>query len=173
MSYACKVHGEVDYYENATGVRKGRRRCKACFLDGTKPRPERRDYFKAWNVSAAGRSADLKRRTRDKARVIAAYGGKCLCCSEMNEAFLSIDHVGDNGAAHRKEIGQSKTYQWLRLNGFPKDGFQLLCHNCNRGRWINGGECPHKSSSPLSAKILRFGFIGRSEPFRTQLTAGG
>jgi hypothetical protein len=25
-----------------------------------------------------------------------------------------------------------------------REGYQVLCSNCNRGRWRNGGECPHK-----------------------------
>jgi hypothetical protein len=33
----------------------------------------------------------------------------------------------------------------LRKNGFP-EGFQVLCANCNIGRHINGGICPHESN---------------------------
>ena len=33
-------------------------------------------------------------------------------------------------------------YGWLRRNSYP-EGFQVLCHNCNLGKKINGGVCPH------------------------------
>lgn len=170
--YRCRVHGYTqNFYESTTT---GARRCRACHVereDSIGPR-ERTDYMKAWNKSDHGRKIDMTRRRKDKAEVLRAYGGKCVCCGEMNEAFLTIDHVGDNGAAHRREAGEH-IYQWLRLHDFPKDAFRLMCLNCNRGRWINGGECPHRSVKPLSAQIVRYGFIGRREPFREALTAGG
>ena len=31
----------------------------------------------------------------------------------------------------------------LKRQGWPKDGYQLLCANCNQGRARNGGVCPH------------------------------
>ena len=85
---------------------------------------------------------------RLKAKVIAAYGGKCECCGESEPAFLTIDHVNNNGSEHRKSIGSNRIYGWLEKHGFPRDGFQLLCFNCNCGRRINGGICPHQSAIP-------------------------
>lgn len=35
-------------------------------------------------------------------------------------------------------------YRWLKQQGFPKEDFRILCHNCNRGTYFNGGICPHK-----------------------------
>lgn len=76
--------------------------------------------------------------------VLSAYGGRCQCCGETTEEFLTIDHVYNDGAAHRKNIGGggSSTYIWLKRNGFPKDRFQLLCMNCNWGK-ARYGQCPH------------------------------
>ena len=31
----------------------------------------------------------------------------------------------------------------LRDHGWPKEGLQLLCCNCNQGKARNGGVCPH------------------------------
>lgn len=68
-----------------------------------------------------------------------AYGRTCACCSEDHEVFLAIDHINEDGAAHRRVI-KSGFYQWLRDNQYPS-GFQTLCHNCN---WAKSrGECPH------------------------------
>jgi hypothetical protein len=73
-----------------------------------------------------------------------AYGGyKCVCCGETHPAFLSIDHVNNDGGKHRRSVGRgANIYTWLRDNGYP-EGFQVLCHNCNHGKHLNGGVCPH------------------------------
>ena len=102
----------------------------------------------AWR--AANREQALKaqrlsgRKLKDAA--YAAYGGyRCACCGETIEAFLSIDHVNNDGAHHRRLVDRRKIYKWLARNGYPKD-FQVLCMNCNFGKARNGGICPHKSS---------------------------
>lgn len=81
-----------------------------------------------------------------KREVMEAYGGKCQCCGESEIAFLSIDHINNDGYKHRSEIGVGGTiiYSFLKKKGFPKEGFQVLCFNCNHGKHINGGVCPHK-----------------------------
>jgi hypothetical protein len=71
----------------------------------------------------------------------------CDCCGETIEAFLTLDHVNQDGAAHRRAIGGtkaagSKTYHWLIKSGFPA-GYRVLCFNCNCGRHKTGGICPH------------------------------
>lgn len=81
-----------------------------------------------------------------KAEVITAYGGRCVCCGENTFEFLSIDHVNNDGAAHKRMLKSAKVgqnmYRWLKKHNFPKDGFQLLCMNCNfaKGKY---GVCPH------------------------------
>lgn len=79
-----------------------------------------------------------------RVRVLAAYGNKCACCGESEPAFLAIDHVNNDGAAHRKSVGNGDAfYRWLEKLEFPS-GFQCLCANCNWGKHVNGGVCPHK-----------------------------
>jgi len=74
------------------------------------------------------------------------YGGQsCKCCNESNIFFLTIDHINNNGAQHRKETGGvsgKNLAWWLKKNGYPS-GFQVLCFNCNCGRARNDGVCPH------------------------------
>jgi hypothetical protein len=65
-----------------------------------------------------------------KIQVFKEYGNKCVNCKCTNLPFLSIDHIDETGADHRKEIG-ADIYTWLKQNNFPKDNFQLLCFNCN------------------------------------------
>ena len=84
---------------------------------------------------------------RDNAKqsIFNFYGNKCNCCRESNPMFLSIDHINNDGYKHRKELkltGGTSLYRWLFLNNFPK-GFQTLCYNCNMGKRINKGKCPH------------------------------
>jgi len=76
--------------------------------------------------------------------VMAHYGGRCACCGEDRLQFLTIDHINGGGTKHRKEIGHGghAVYRWLIRNDFPPD-FQVLCFNCNDGRQVNGGICPH------------------------------
>lgn len=87
---------------------------------------------------------------RDKLRkeVLEAYGGKCTCCGESHPEFLAIDHVNEDGAKHRRHIGGgANMYRWLRKQGFPKEEFQLLCHNCNFAKSKYEGGCPHQRHS--------------------------
>ena len=77
-----------------------------------------------------------------RAEIIAAYGGKCACCGEATEEFLTMDHIGGRGCHHRKEVG-TKLYRLLRRSGFPKDQFRLLCMNCNFSFGMKG-YCPHQ-----------------------------
>jgi len=65
-----------------------------------------------------------------------------------------MDHVLNNGAAHRKQMYPKIKrrrgsgygfYLWLKKQGFPQDEFQLLCMTCNWGKKMNGGVCPHKT----------------------------
>jgi hypothetical protein len=77
-----------------------------------------------------------------KLRVFEHYGLKCSCCGEDTYEFLTIDHINNDGKQHRREI-QSTIYLWLIRNNFPKE-FQTLCFNCNCGKSINKGVCPHR-----------------------------
>lgn len=78
-----------------------------------------------------------------------AYGTKCACCGEDTPEFLTIDHINEDGASHRKSIAPTRKctseelYRWLKNNNYPS-GFQTLCQNCNVGKFRNGGICPHK-----------------------------
>jgi hypothetical protein len=66
----------------------------------------------------------------------------CACCGEAGLPFLCMDHINNDGAAHRKELRSNVITTWLVKNGFP-DGFQVLCYNCNNGKRVNRGVCPH------------------------------
>jgi hypothetical protein len=91
-------------------------------------------------VRATARTSMARQREAARLAVLEAYGGRCACCGESEPMFLALDHV--NGLqGERKNSHQTRRDAILR--GFPAD-YQLLCHNCNLGRSLNGGVCPHK-----------------------------
>lgn len=106
----------------------------------------RRANLKAHNARKVARCLALRR------EVIDAYGSECACCGEKHIEFLAIDHVNGNGRQERlkvRRIGHS-FYLWLRRNGFPKEGFRVLCHNCNQSLGLYG-YCPHHAPSMFPA----------------------
>lgn len=138
-------------------------RVKAANREWQKANPDRvkaaqKRYKESHPGLAAARTAEWRAKNREQAlaaqrrinsdrkkRVYAAYGGmECACCGEKTEAFLSIDHINNDGADHRRVVDRRNLYKWLEKNGFPP-GYQVLCMNCNFGKARNGGICPHKS----------------------------
>jgi hypothetical protein len=67
---------------------------------------------------------------------------ECVCCGESKFEFLTLDHVNNDGKAHRRRC---KTiygvYRDLKRRGFPPV-IQIMCFNCNMGREPSG-ICPH------------------------------
>ena len=113
-------------------------------IDGRQPycieclKRDRHENPKPVRATEAKHVQTLRRAAMD------AYGGRfCKCCGETIERFLTIDHMNGGGIQHRKELGGGqKLYPWLQRNNYP-EGFQILCFNCNCGRYLNGGICPH------------------------------
>ncbi|MFA5130461.1 MAG: hypothetical protein WC477_06150 [Patescibacteria group bacterium] len=90
------------------------------------------------------KAKERKKRLSVKERVINGYGGKCECCGETLLDFLTIDHINNDGAKHRKEFGRAgKVHRWIISNNFP-EGFQVLCFNCNYSKYFNSGKCIHQ-----------------------------
>jgi hypothetical protein len=100
-----------------------------------------KEYPEEGRVRANRHSAKLR------SEVVSEYGGKCVCCGENNEIYLSIDHIDGGGAEHRRLIGGSGShlYNWLKRNNYPKDNFRLLCFNCNHAVGVYG-VCPHQGA---------------------------
>jgi hypothetical protein len=80
-------------------------------------------------------------------RVLSHYSGgtmQCACCGEKEVRFLTIDHVDNDGAVHRRQTRNANIYSWIVRNGFPS-GFGILCTNCNLAKgWY--GQCPHQKN---------------------------
>lgn len=103
-------------------------------------------------VLAYNRTWSAEYRARLRAEMIEAYGGCCSCCGEAEEAFLQLDHVENDGHVDRKAHKTScKLFAKLKALGWPKDRYQLLCANCNFGKLMNDGVCPHQQREAACA----------------------
>jgi hypothetical protein len=151
------VKPNIEYYPNkklSSGVST---ECKDCSRkrareDAAKNREKNnqksKEYHYKYREKNLARMKEKNLKIRNK--VLHAYGGEqpyCNCCHETIKQFLTVDHINNDGAEHRKSLskGKNKTsslYRWLVKNNFPKD-FQLLCWNCNTAKF-RYGKCPHK-----------------------------
>lgn len=116
----CKANRSSEYFFTRKASSDGlSSRCKSCI-----------NAFRKENLQ------------QKRLEVIKAYGGKCNCCGEKAERFLSIDHINNDG---KQEHGRGLAFYYRIIKeGFP-DRLTILCFNCNIGRALNGGVCPHKS----------------------------
>lgn len=91
---------------------------------------------------------ERQRQVKTKYKAMQKYGGKCSCCGEGRIAFLTIDHVNNDGADRRREPGYhgggAFYRRLLRIEVDPT--LQVMCYNCNCGR-RSTGVCPHKDNS--------------------------
>lgn len=119
-------------------------------------------YTKKWRDTnkeqslAASRAQAAKDCIKSKAEIIKAYGSKCVCCGENRSEFLTIDHqIEGDGVAHRKKFRTSHKMRLdLKRRGYPKDGYRLLCFNCNCAIG-SFGYCPHERERHASVyKVL-------------------
>ena len=120
----------------AVPARAGLTQCAPCGAEGAR---KSRAYFR--EVIIPFREA-----------VLDHYGRRCACCGEAQVVFLTVDHVNNDGAEHRKTVHASGIYRWLLRRGFPP-GFQILCFNCNCGKQRNGGTCPHQNQNQDQRQI--------------------
>lgn len=113
---------------------------------------------------------DLSYRLRLKLRFFDLYGKICNCCGQTDPRFLTLDHVNNDGAAHRKLVGNdSSGAMRVATEKHRPDLYQILCYNCNMGRAANKGLCPH-NSLPLDEYLEKLNQV--SERLNTKREAG-
>src|SRR5215471_13700322 len=148
FSQPCTTCGETkpieQFYQRSNGVY--HRQCKMCM----------KAKSHAWYINhlvyakLRDKFASKAKRERIKTAVFMAYGGYvCACCGETERRFLTLDHINNDGAKKRREIAGKRTaagyvtYAYLYRNGFTP-GYQILCMNCQHGKRMNHGICPHR-----------------------------
>jgi hypothetical protein len=133
VCYHCKVPKDLSEFGTRIGVKSGHQSwCKVCSKECA------REHYRKLKIEC-----------------FEHYGGViCVCCKETEICFLSLDHENNDGSERRRlDSGRQKGkggnffYRWLKKNGYPDMGLRVLCHNCNHGRFINGGICPHQDLS--------------------------
>lgn len=114
-----------------------------------KNKEKNKEYYHNYYLTHKEQKSERERQRlqRYKEQVIEHYGGKCACCGESNIKFLTVDHINGGGRKHRVKVF-NKIYHWLIKHNFPPD-YQILCWNCNCGKAINHGVCPHLDTSLL------------------------
>ena len=105
-----------------------RGKCKGCLKDWARTTRARRPP----EAKARQNQKNRQKRADEKAQVLEYYGGGRCQCGVSDSDVLTIDHIDQNGAEHRRAIGNAafRFYAWLIKNDFP-DGFRVLCFNCN------------------------------------------
>ena len=110
-------------------------------------KPERRAYGIKWRTENPTKVKMLQQRWQLKLKqeTLTHYGnGKCGCirCGESRLACLSLDHIKGDGAERRKVdgLGGARLYLDLRKRGFPNEGYQTLCMNCQFVKRIEENE---------------------------------
>lgn len=134
-----KVRRERSKLLQAQGI------CVSC---GKNPINSTRSVHKCLPCLEYFREVDGRVRKKAKDALFDIYGGRvCNCCGVTEEKFLGFDHVNDDGAEHRRAAGVGSDlvslHRSLEKQGFPPM-LQVLWHNCNHGKYLNGGVCPHE-----------------------------
>lgn len=150
----CKKEPSVEGGSWCAGCRaKARERRNRSEESKQKAKDAREKWRRSHRPYDAQKSKNYRQRL--KKQVIEAYGGKCACCGETSIEFLTLDHIDNNGAAHRRELfphiaaklghglGGWSFYVKVRKLGFPP-GLQVLCWNCNSAKQYYG-RCPHQT----------------------------
>ncbi len=171
-NYRCRDCDKVYFAQYRAGkreelnryMREYRARNREAFALRNKERRRRKtpEEMEKLHAYEAAKTRRLNAVLKDK--VFMAYGGwVCACCGETEKSFLTIDHINNDGYKLRKVQGHSSDfYRWLKNHGFPS-GYQVLCMNCQFGKRMNNGICPHVASRCDGQSIV---LVGSSDPKR-------
>ncbi len=96
-----------------------------------------REFAAEWE--AQGGNLPIEQRRRES--VLNHYGRVCALCGWDISSSLEIDHIHNNGNTHRREAGNNnKVLIDIIAANYPRDQYQILCSNCNRGKQMVGSE---------------------------------
>lgn len=138
------------YYENNKEAIKE----KACLRYKAMGFSDRTSYQRAMYAKHREKRLTSKKRYLREMRemLFRHYGDKCSCCGEAEKIFLTLEHVNNDGALHRKQVRSMNPVALildLRKRGWPDKGYTILCFNCNLGKAKNKNVCPHVENKVL------------------------
>lgn len=85
---------------------------------------------------------------RKRLAIMERFGGPvCVCCGDERYDVLTVDHIEGGGGDDRRKYPEVSLYRKFLLTEADVNKFRILCFNCNSGRAVNGGVCPHASLS--------------------------
>ena len=81
-------------------------------------------------------------------KLLSVLGTCCACCGEDEPAFLTLDHVGGGGEAHRRRVSPKShnvrhVYMEALSDPLKHEKYRILCWNCNCST-SGGRKCPHE-----------------------------
>lgn len=179
----CGVNKPVSNYHISPGVKPGGlvvySYCRPCHAAMQRERNKRDAADRDRTKAEAGRMAHVpkdmqyrldrwervKTRAREAARqtrldTLSHYSRgemACACCGERTVQFLSLDHINNDGAEHRRQTrqpggGDTNIFKWAKKHGYPPM-FQVLCMNCNMAKGMYGS-CPHEQERERKTQQL-------------------
>ena len=91
-----------------------------------------RDYKNRYLATHRDQERARHRKYNRKLRqeILSAYGRQCAICGEKEEASLTLDHIKNDGRAHRLQKGRG-IYADIHRQGFPSNKYRILCRRCN------------------------------------------
>ena len=92
----------------------------------------RASVYKYWAKTKSTRSQRLW------LSVFAVIGTECACCGETDPIYLTIDHVNNDGAEHRRQSPTRIPYGQAYLQDHKYE-LQTLCWNCHMAKSYRGG----------------------------------
>ena len=114
--------------------------------------PTRGQSVKEWNEEILRLKSLNKKKLGlyncDKLLSYRWLGGKCEKCGERNFDMLCLDHVKNNGAKMRRELGTVPVLtvcQMILMGQRVENIFSLLCRNCNYKKHVE-----YKKTRPAS-----------------------
>lgn len=161
----CKKIKEESFFEKEKKVKSGiGANCKDCKKEYMNKKSK--EYYsknpnkfteksKKWRKDNPEKQKEIKTKAilkikKEAFSLLGVNPPKCECCGEKEINFLCIDHIKNDGNKERQELklrGGSDFYRFIRNKYNPalERKYQILCFNCNNGKRINKGICPHKN----------------------------
>ena len=103
-------------------------------------RKTKRDNMRRYREDNPEKYREQSRRAKRKIRekIFVVYGKQCVRCGFEDIRALTLDHILNNGAIERKELGERGVYRRAVEKHRPEE-YQILCMNCQfikQNQWL-------------------------------------